>query len=343
MKSITIPYRIVRRTQTVALLTDQLTSFGGGSCVSTSIVKVSGEVPICEGTPQERTVAKASHYYISFKDNCPSAPPGGTTIVDGYNVPFNIYINTAPCTNCQGRYLTLPEFRLNLPMGPGNPCDCESDGTVVGVCKECKKGLPIASPDRIKGANSPEAVQMINTVLGAASEYVGELKGSPNISASKIERCCGTQGWRSGNKVSGNISYSGTPVKGSKDATLTISGYDFSKIFKLVSAKYEVGWDVSGTVSIDDDPCKTGCNSQSEITATMKASGGIETLQVPFLNKWFNISGNVTGRGNVNVTTRCGVTTTSGCVGPITANMNVTFPMLQTLVEELPIAQTDCF
>jgi hypothetical protein len=229
-------------------------------------------------------------------------------------------------------------------MGPGNPCDCESDGTVVGVCKECKKGLPIASPDRIKNSNSPDGVQMLNAVLGVANSYIGDMQGSPNLSASNIERCCGTQGWRSGRKVTGSMSASGTPYEGSKTSAVTVSGYGFTRTINLVKADYKVGWKGDATVSIDDDPCQTGCNSQVEFNASATASGGISTPDVPILRDLFIVSGSVNGGGNIHVTNRCGVTTANGCLGPFTATMNVNiFGLFQTIVEQWPIGQTDCF
>ena len=65
MKSITVPYRITRRITTASLiksLFEEITGYGGSSCIKTFNVTVKAKCVICPNSIYQRVVEKLANY-----------------------------------------------------------------------------------------------------------------------------------------------------------------------------------------------------------------------------------------------------------------------------------------
>jgi hypothetical protein len=156
MEKITIPYRVTRRQQTaflpgminadsyVASICSEVGGFGGGGCVTSTIIWVAGTAVICPNTPQERTVDIQTPHIIVVPTDCLPGGAPGTYVAPP--PPQPIYIGGV-CTNCQsGNTGGGIPGGSPTPIHTDNPCDCKPDGSPCpddgdsSTCDVCKGG-----------------------------------------------------------------------------------------------------------------------------------------------------------------------------------------------------------
>lgn len=133
MQKVTVPYRITKR-QTAAFSLDPMNKeiyaasvcnevggYGGGTCLTSFTMGLSGTAVICTNTPQQRTADSSTSHTVAVPTNCATGGTAGT-----YVAPPPSY--GAVCTNCQSSSGGVPGAS-STPMPTGCkygryvPCD----------------------------------------------------------------------------------------------------------------------------------------------------------------------------------------------------------------------------
>lgn len=349
MERIAIPYRVTRRpllASTDNNIYNEVKSYGGSCFKSVSICEISGTVVICPNTSQETEIAKTTRHYLQIEHECNITVSNPEQTIDGL---IKVIYDPKQVEQKSGYWLIRDPIEISTSLSSENPCECKSDGTVVGTCKECKDKQVIDSPD--KELPSDGITNIGNNILSAISDdlqsKIGPISIKPDIAINKsIKRCCGEKGWRIGSKSNFTVTLSGNISKSQdKEVSANIRYKDIVAGMKLaiIKANLNIKLSGSGAIIVDSDPCETGCNMQSELSISSDVSGNISTPEI--LKDLVYIHGGIEGKiGNVTYSDRCGVSKLTGCIGPVDGKVDV-FYLGGLLSSELdiPLIPATCF
>lgn len=169
MQSITVAYRVTRRTQTASRgrsLYEEVMGYGGGTdCdILSEKVEITGTHIICPSTPNERTATKVTDFLVTILTDCSDEELGwgdgipGDLIIGWEDSPYKMiqipYSTSTPislgdCQRCSnGQISILPDGTI-LP--DDNLFDCQK--------RVCRDGQPAYEPNDdqscISGCHSP--------------------------------------------------------------------------------------------------------------------------------------------------------------------------------------------